>query len=549
MMGVEAKLAAVRHVAPARWTRALPVIVLLVLVAMVPLMVLGSPDGHDFEYHVNGWIETVQQWRAGVWLPRWASLAAYGYGDPRFTFYPPVSRLLGAAALLLLPANAAVGGLVLVVLVMAGMAMFALARPFLPPKHAIAAAAFYAVNPYILLCVYQRSAYGELLTNALCPLLLLCAVRLSAGTKAIAPLSLVFALFWLSDLPAAVVVTYALTLIIVILAVIHRDLALLLRGALAMVLGFALGAFFILPAAYEQRWVNITVAISPDFRPETWEYTWTFDAEAQWFYVMISSLVYGTGVLSVLAGLLSWRERRRGWALWWVCVLLTVASIIMMLPDVSGLIYTHLPKLEFVQFPFRWLLVLSGCMTILMAMALGRFRARWLGFTLAVLALPGAFAIGWSAPWHPRAVTDYQEKIRQESGYEADGAFMPPHVAADAIYAARNLPGVQVAAANASVQVSRWTPDHKAIQVQSPIPTQLAFHLLNYPGWSATVNGKAVASSSDSLGRLVVAMPAGNSRVDLRFTRTADHLLGMAISFLALLILGWLRLRFSAMKA
>jgi len=171
------------------------VIVLLVLAAMVPLMVLGSPDGHDFEYHVNGWIETAQQWRAGVWWPRWASLAAYSYGDPRFTFYPPVSRLLGAVVLLVLPANAAIGGLAFLVLAIAGLAMFALARPFLPPAHAVAAAAFYAVNPYILLCVYQRSAYGELLTSAFCPLLLLCAVRLPAGAKAIAPLSVVFALF------------------------------------------------------------------------------------------------------------------------------------------------------------------------------------------------------------------------------------------------------------------------------------------------------------------------------------------------------------------
>ena len=98
----------------------------------------------------------------------------------------------------------------------------------------------------------------------------------------------------------------------------------------------------------------------------------------------------------------------------------------MMLPDASGFIYTHLPKLEFVQFPFRWLLVLSGCMTILTAMALGRFRVWWLGLTLGVLAFSGAFAIGWSAPWHPRAVTDYQEKVRHERGYEADGAFYRP---------------------------------------------------------------------------------------------------------------------------
>jgi hypothetical protein len=215
----------------------------------------------------------------------------------------------------------------------------------------------------------------------------------------------------------------------------------------------------------------------------------------------------------------------------------------MMLPDASGFIYTHLPKLEFVQFPFRWLLVLSGCMTILIAMAWGRSRVWGLGLTLAVLAFSGAFAIGWSAPWHPRAVADYQEKIRQENGYESDSAFLPPNVAPEAIHDARSLPNVQVVAAGASVQVSRWAPDRKSVQLQSSVPTQITFHVLNYPGWRATVNGKTVASTSDSLGRVVIAAPAGNARVDLRFMRTPDHLLGMGISLIALVMLGWLRLR------
>ena len=60
-------------------------------------------------------------------------------------------------------------------------------------------------------------------------------------------------------------------------AFIRRSWRVLTQGALAMLLGFALAAFFVLPAAYEQRWVHIEQVISPDFRPESWEFTWAWD--------------------------------------------------------------------------------------------------------------------------------------------------------------------------------------------------------------------------------------------------------------------------------
>jgi hypothetical protein len=532
-MAVGTKVSATSTELPMPWQRSLLIIVALALAAMAPLLVLGSPDGHDFEYHLDTWIDAAQQWQAGVWLPRWAYLANYGYGEPRFLFYPPLLRVLGSAALIVLPANAAAGGFAFFVLGVAGVSMFALARRFLPRKHAILAAAFYTVNPYILLCVYQRSAYGELLANALCPLLLLCAVRLPEGNKAVPPLAVVFALFWLSDLPAAVIATYALTLMIVLLGLLHRSFLLWVRGAVAMVLGFGLVAFFILPAAYEQRWVNIVSIISPDFRPENWEYTWTFDAEAQWFYAIISALVYGTGALALVAAVLSFTRRRVWGALWWVCIALSFASIVMMLPDASRLFWIHSPKMEFVQFPWRWLLVLWTCVTFLMAAALARFRAFWLGVVMTALAVVGGYTAGSTATWNPHAITYYQEKISDERGYEGGSEFMPPGSSAEAMHAVRTLPLAQVEGEGSTVQVQHWDPQHRTLSLQCAAPTQLLLHLLNYPGWQVTVNGEPARTSSDKLGRVVVPVPAGPSRVEVRFLRTADQIAGNGISLAA----------------
>lgn len=523
--------------ASARWRSALPVIIVIALAAVAPMLVLGSPDGHDFPYHLSGWMEGAQQWRSGVWWPLWAQGANYGFGEPRFIFYPPLSRVLGSIAVCLLPLNSVPGAYIFVVLAIAGLSMFALARQWLPPAHAILAAAFYTVNPYILLCVYQRSALAELLANAFCPLLLLCALRLTTGNKAIAPLALVFGLFWLSDLPAAVVVTYALALGIVVLAVVHRSFAILVRGAAAMLLGFALVAFFVLPAAHEQRWVHISDAISEDFRPENWEYTWGFDSEAGWFYAMVSGLVYAGSGLTALAAILSWRERRRCLAAWWLWFVSAAIAILMMFPT-GHIFWTHAPELEFVQFPWRWLLVLSACLTMYLAFAMARLRAPWLAAVLLILAVLGGVTAGRTAVWHRRAATDLEADIRDAGGYEGGSQYMPPNAAPDSLYKLRAQPQAMAADAHARVGILRWAPEQKILLAQSPAPTRVVVRLLRYPGWQATVNGQTVETATDDLGRMVVPVPAGDSRVQISFTRTADRTAGIVISLVAVVILG-----------
>ena len=69
-------------------------------------------------------------------------------------------------------------------------------------------------------------------------------------------------------------------------------------------------------------------------------------------------------------------------------------------------------------------------------------------------------------------------------------------------------------------------------------PVRAAVRLLNYPAWRIRVNGLAVESESDEdSGQMIVPLPAGKSRVEIRFARTPDRTLGGALSCTALLLL------------
>ena len=251
--------------------RLMPLLVVMAIsfLVIVPFFFLGSPSGHDFEFHLNSWMEVLGQWKHGIIYPRWAAMAQYGYGEARFVFYPPASWALGALLGALLPWKAVPGAYVWMALTLSGSSMFLLARRWLNRRDAIFAAAFYAANPYFIVVVYWRSAFAELLAGALLPLLFLYALQSEdEQANAVVPLALIVAAAWLTNIPAAVMVNYSLALLLVILAILQRSPRVLLNGALAVLLGAALAAFFLVPAAYEQRWVNIAEVLSPGVRPQ-----------------------------------------------------------------------------------------------------------------------------------------------------------------------------------------------------------------------------------------------------------------------------------------
>src|SRR4029077_4498098 len=136
---------------------------------------LHEPRGYDFKFHLSSWLEGAEQGRAGAMFPRgvlggpgrgvggtrfprWSLWAYWGFGEPRFIFYPPGSPMLGAALGSLLPWSLVPQGLVCLALLAAGFSMYRSARETLDPEAAAWAGVFYALNPYALIMVNGRSS-------------------------------------------------------------------------------------------------------------------------------------------------------------------------------------------------------------------------------------------------------------------------------------------------------------------------------------------------------------------------------------------------------
>ena len=520
----------------------------------IPFFFFGTPSGHDVEFHLYSWLEVLAQWKHGMVYPRWAALAHFAYGEPRFVFYPPGSWTLGALLSAVFPWRIASPVYIWVVLVLAGASMFKLARRWLDPRDATFAAVLYAVNPYHLVIVYWRSAFAELLASCLVPLLLLLVLEAAEGKRRmIAPLGLVLAAAWLTNAPAAVMVHYSLALLIVFFAWKRRSPRLLLVGAAAVALGACLAAFYLLPAVYEQKWVNIAEAVSAGSRPvDNFLFIHTTDPDhdafnriISWIAVLEMSVIFAAALaLTVERALLPACLQRHktsgqegmvhtnGRELWTALLVWAAAVCFLMFP-LSALLWKILPKMQFMQFPWRWLLCVSMIFAIVVTAGLRRWWMRAAVCALSIMVIVAAWHRVQEPWWDTAAdLREMQDNMATGAGYEGTDEYTPVGADPSAIDKAARKVAVE-GPARAAIRVIRWDAESKAFTAEMSSPDQLAVRLFPYPAWQTKVNGRLIETSTRAgSGQIVVPVEAGMNRIEIRFVRTWDRSTGWWISIL-----------------
>jgi hypothetical protein len=357
--------------------------------------------------------------------------------------------------------------------------------------------------------------------------------------------------------------SYSMALLFAWAAVRERSLRPLLRGAGGLALGFGLTSFYLLPAAYEQRWVNIAQALSSGLLPsQNFLYTQINDPEHNLFNWIASSVAILLAVMAGTAGVLAHPGGENGEDCgdkkepWRVMLLLTAAAAILMIQP-SGIFWEYLPKLRFVQFPWRWMAILAVPSAYFGAAAIARRRTRWVWAAVVIFAVGGtAVFLIQKAWWDSDDIPVLQEAIAKDQGFEGTDEYDPagddhtnlPQKAARVQIVPDDSP--EKSEARAQIQIERWTAEDRELSVTSSKPVRVAVRLLNYPAWRVEVNGKAVTpQAAETTAQMILPLLAGTERITIRFVRTPDRTLGNAISagtgiaLLALCYLGRPRVR------
>jgi hypothetical protein len=558
-----------RHSGPA-------VILLAALVAMTPQILQGNSCGHDFDFHLVSWLDALNGWRHGILYPHWAPSLNFGAGEPRFVFYSPLTWMMGAALGSVLPWTLVPVALTYLLLAGTGLAARALAREALDEVAATLAGCAALFSGYALFTAYERTAFAELAGGVWLPLVLLYLLR-GGKARVVVPLAVAVAGAWLSNPTVGLMACYLVAAIVVVQFALERAWAPLLRTAMGAALGMGLAAFYVLPAAWEQRWVDIhQVTEDP---AQTLENNWLFAVHADPSLGLhdqvlrtASMIVIAMVAVALVCLLVCWkRGRLPGERRWWVPLALIPLAVLLLQFPFSRPLWNLLPDLRFLQFPWRWLVVLEAPMAIFFVAAVSPGASARRGARVAVVSACAALFVAMTA----YAATGLFQPCDDEGGvpgmlasYRSGHGFVGTYeyepMGADNSLVAAGLPQACLVsdpatplgkgsddpdappdwdAAQGSCEATfpaaqDSQPEHLRLAATVAHSGYLVLRLRSYPAWRVRVNGQAVASLPPREdGLLAVPAPLGAVNINVDWTTTPDVLLARWLSALSVLAL------------
>ena len=580
----------IRDHAP-RWRRLTgPALILLsAVIAVIPEMVRGPSCGHDFDFHLVSWMDALHSWQHGILYPHWTPTPNFTAGEPRFVFYPPLTWMLGALLGAFIPWLYLPQVMVFLLLAATGLATRALARQAFNEGVSTLAGCAAVFSGYALFTAYERSAFAEMTGGFWVPVMLILVLRdfrpgAHSGTsghslrkafdRPTLLLALVIAGSWLSNAPLGVMLSYLLAAVTIIVAMLARSWIPVVRDAVAALLGLGLAAFFWIPAAWEQRWVAIRQAVDdPGLLIEnSWLFARHHDPRLELHDIELIrvSAIAVTMVAVALAGVaLSWWRRtlpadRR----WWIPLAVIPVVVFFLQLPVSEFVWNALPKLRFLQFPWRWLVVVEAPMAIFFASAVWAGRRFWrvlvtlvccvVFATATVFAMFSLFQGCDEEDQVNGILRDYQER----TGVAGTDEYAPP--GADNSLVPTGLPFACLLtdptdilgkgdpdmtpdwspdqhSCDATYAASDESPEHHRLIAELPHGGYLVLRLRSYPAWRLSINHHpvdAMPAREDGL----MAVPVSPGRVELTadWTTTPDVLIGRVITILALGLLALL---------
>jgi hypothetical protein len=313
-------------------------------------------------------------------------------------------------------------------------------------------------------------------------------------------------------------------------------------------LGLSLAAFYIVPAAYERRYVQIAMATITGMRIDhnfLFEHTGGSSDALLHDQVLHTASVIAILLLvataAVLAAAITLRKSKQTESVFPALQLtILTAGIALLLTPLSLPLWNHAPQAVFLQFPWRLLAILAPVFALATAATLNRFRLRLIPTAVAAIVL--AVVLSHPAYHQFRQPCDPEDTaparvalFHSDDGTDPTDEYTPVNADNDALNP-KDLPDWLAAApTDPPPSAAEPGPAPMHLTFTAPHAEDLILNLRDYPSWLIFLNGKPdLARSPRPDGLIAIPVPAGASTIDIRYTRTRNQTIGDAISLAGL---------------
>ena len=566
-------------------------LLLLILACAPAILPFATPgyfwNANDARHDAYFIFEYDRALRDGNLYPRWLPDMTFGYGYPLFNIYAPLAVMVGELFHLLGAGfTQAVEMVFALSILLSALAMFGFLRGSLGDAAAFVAAVAYVYVPYHLFDMYQRAAMAESFSFVWMPLVLW-GVKASVERprwRSVAGLALAYAGLMLTSNLVAVVFTPVVVgygLVVIVRQWVRKGKALtalarlLWPPALGGLLGLALSAWFWLPALLEFRYVNQAQWYGGyyDYRQhfvylfQLFHPRWGFGISVPGPDDVISFQVGLVPYLLALAGLWAVMEGLKPERGEGAYMALVAVAATFLTTGASAWLWEHVPGVAFAQFPWRYLMITSVALAVLVGWAATAPAHRLVPVLMAALLILGSAPYLYVEVVEPLpeqgpvglpALMRFQASEDEMTGVTVFAKAIPRWSGLAEIMVRGQDVRTRVEFGhvqrdpNLDVRTLAYGTSWEKVWYRATAPDRrIVFNLQMYPGWTAYIYDASGArvqqvlrwqelEITDPYGLVTVPVPEGEHVLVLRFEDTPPRRVGKMVSLLgALVVLAW----------
>ena len=225
-----------------------------------------------------------------------------------------------------------------------------------------------------------------------------------------------------------------------------------------------------------------------------------------------------------------------------------------LLTSPSAILWRHLPKLVFLQFPWRFCAVLGATAAALLALALGPTKFHPAVAVAISFGMTLALTLGGNTFFRQRCFPSFDVAGIVDSfwnGGRYDYTDEYPPVGSDGEKLQHSNPSFWLAKSPTDSAPAEAGRDYSAalsrrlqFTVTTPVPRFVVLSLRDYPAWKITVSGRSAgARPRRDDGLIVLPVASGISTIDITYVNGRDSMVGWIVTAVSaiMLLFAWRR--------
>jgi 6-pyruvoyl-tetrahydropterin synthase related domain len=503
----------------------------ILLISLLPVWSLstpGQPITHDGPDHVARIANFYQSLSEGNLVPRWAGNLNWGYGHPILMFLYPASSYMASLFHAVGFSFVDSTKLVFAVAFVASMGLFYLwASKEWNKTAGFVGALLYGFAPYRFVDMYVRGAIGEHMAFVFPPVIFLGLLLLARERHKWAPLcialgttGLILSHNAISLMVLPVIVLYGAYLF---LFESKRKNEFVCWSLFSIGMGFALSAFFWIPAFFEGKYTLRNIVTKGEFS-DRFFYWWQFFV-MPWSFGGSSELSKEVGIFQWLAVIGSvvfaciHKEKKYRWFI--ILFAFFFILVLFLMTSWAGFIWNRVTILQNFQFPWRFLTVSVLVSSMLGSVWMSKVKQPYVG-VLCLIVLVSSVIISQHM-WHAKSYI-----VRSEEYYSGIYNSTTDTGESSPIWSIRfmehrpNAPA-EVISGSAIITNTKRTSTRHEYTIAATASSRIVENTLYFPGWRILVDGASTDIQFQDpayRGLMTYQVPTGDHGVVVEFVDT-----------------------------